>query len=90
MEKNESKYHVKLYFKSNGDIQNLQKNPSVELISSSRRTIDANNIIIDAFIPAFLLDEIKEKYCFRIIGSVDKMIAEACTHVSKTNRFKNH
>jgi hypothetical protein len=87
---NEGKYHVKLYLRTKEDLKNLQKNHSVELISSSRRTIDENNLIIDALIPANLLDEIKKKYFLRVIGDVDKMIAEACAHVSKVNRFKTH
>ncbi len=90
MEKTEIKYHVKFHLKSKIDYQTLQKNSSIELHYSSLRKIDNKNIIIDAYIPAAIMDELKNKYHVQFIGNVNEMIAEACKYVSKTNRFKNH
>jgi|GEM_PF-5673961 len=88
MGKTEIKYHVRFHLKSRVDFQALQKNTSIELFTSSLRKIDDKNIIIDAYIPAMLLKELRNAYYFQILGNVDEMLAEACKSVSKTNRFK--
>jgi len=90
MEKTLIKYHVRFHLNSKTDYQTLQKNIAIESLCSSLRKIDDKNIIIDAYIPAQLLNELKNKYYLQIIGNVNEMIAEACKYVSKTNRFKNH
>jgi hypothetical protein len=90
MENLNVKYHVRFHLKSRADYQALQKNVSIELFASSIRKIDDNNIIVDGYVPARLLAELKKTYYFQILSNVNETIAEACKYVSKINRFKKH
>ena len=89
MDETQIKLHVRFHFKSRENFHVLQKNTSIEFLYSSLRKIEDKNILIDAYIPARLLDELKNKYSIRLIGNVNETMAEACSYVSKTNRYKN-
>ncbi len=90
MENKVKQYHVRFHLKDKGDYETLKKNVSIEVLTGSLRTIDKKNIIVDVYIPARNLEELKHTYRFQILGDVDEIITEACKHVSKSNRFKRN
>lgn len=84
----EEHWWVRIYLRSVKEIPELQKEHEVEIFTPTLRRIDKKFLLVEAYIPKRIYENMKSKYSFRILGDVEKMAKQASKYVSKINRYK--
>ena len=89
MQITEERWWVKIHLRSIKEIPELQKEYEVEIFQPTLRRIDNKNLLVDAYIPKRIYENLKSKYSVQILGDVGKMVKQSSKYVSKVNRYKN-
>ena len=87
-ESSQNRWWVRLHLPSLDDASKVRKEFHAEILRSSLRRIDKQNILIDGIVSDTMLKPLQAARRVEVLGDLEQMASEASRHVSKINRYR--